>query len=82
MVQKTNNRNDMFEVRSYSKQELARLYWPRTPKKESAVDLLRRDIRRCRELEERLSGMPNYNVNDKHFQRAQVAVIVDYLGEP
>lgn len=72
----------MFEIRSYSKLELARLYWPKTPKDGSAVDLLRRDIRRCRDLMGELRKFPNYNVHDKHFPSAQVAVIVDYLGEP
>ena len=72
----------MFEIRSYTKLELARMYWPDTPKDESAVELFRRDVRRCRDLMGELKRFPIYNVNDRHFPAAQVAVIVEYLGEP
>lgn len=72
----------MFEIRSYTKLELARLYRADTPKDESAVELFRRDVRRCRDLMGELRKLPSYNVNAKHYPAAQVAVIVDFLGEP
>jgi hypothetical protein len=71
-----------FVKRKYTKLELARLYWPDTPTDASAVEMLRRDIHRCRPLCEELRKLPAYNVNDKHFSKVQVELIVYYLGEP
>ena len=71
-----------FVVRRYQKRELARLYRPNTPKDRTAVELLRRDIQRCKGLTEALQQTGCYNVNGNDFTKAQVAVIVDYLGEP
>lgn len=72
----------MFRIKSYTKLDLARLYWPDTPLDSSACSLFRRDIRRCKGLQERLEQFPNYNLYDKHYPAAQVAVIIEYLGEP
>ena len=71
-----------FEIRRYKKKELARLYRPDTPTDAAAVDLLRRDINRCRELKEALERMPSYNIHAGEFSKAQVRLIVDFLGEP
>jgi len=71
-----------FEVRRYHKRELARLYRPDAPNDRTAVELLRRDILRCRGLSEALRQAGYYNPNTNDYSKAQVAVIVEYLGEP
>ena len=71
-----------FEIRRYKKKELARLYRPETPTDAAAVEQLRHDINRCRELKEALEDLPSYNVHAWEFPKEQVKLITYYLGEP
>ena len=70
-----------FEIRSYGKSELAMLYFPHAQTAEGALSNLRFWIRRCRDLDEALKacGMARQS---KSYTPKEVALIVEYLGEP
>ncbi len=68
------------EIKSYSKQELAMLYFPDL-NPHAAVSRLRRWIRKnptlCQALARSKTGK-----NAKFYSKAQVELIVEYLCEP
>lgn len=67
-------------IRSYTKKELALLYFPySTPR--TAVNHLRAWIQRCDTLYEQLRLM-DYRPTNKFFTPRQVKVILEQLGEP
>ena len=70
-----------FEIRSYGKSELAMLYFPHAQTTEGALSNLRFWIRKCRDLDEALKacGMAR---QAKSYTPKEVALIVEYLGEP
>ena len=70
-----------FEIRSYGKSELAMLYFPNAMTAEGALSNLRFWIRKCRDLDEALKacGMAR---QAKSYTPKEVALIVEYLGEP
>ena len=72
----------MIEIREYTKLELARLYRPNTPTDDSAVELFRRDVRKCKGLMDELRKLPNFDINAKRFPAAQVEIILEYMCEP
>lgn len=67
-------------VRSYSKQQLATLYFPAI-ESVSAVRTLMTWIRRNKQLADLLMHA-GYNMYQKMFTPAQVNLIFEYLGEP
>lgn len=70
----------MFEIRSYSKQELAMLYFPHhTPR--AAVQNLMSWVRRNEELTEALHAA-HLSRCAKMLSPKQVRLIVEYLDEP
>lgn len=71
----------IFVLRSYRKQELAMLYFPDADKK-CATRSMRRWILQCKELNNQLMNVEGYNPKRKFYSRAEVALIVDYLGLP
>lgn len=72
--------NHPFLIRSYSKCELALLYSPDVSPK-SAVNRLARWIKFNPSLEKALEAK-GYRTRQQVFTPAQVAVVVEYLGEP
>ena len=70
-----------FEIRSYGKSELAMLYFPHAQTTSGALSNLRFWIRKCRDLDNalRACGMAQ---QAKSFTPKEVALIVEYLGEP
>ncbi len=70
----------MFKIRSYSKQELAMLYFPDADP-HVATNRLASWIRQCRALGDALSAC-HLSKKSKFFTPKQVALIVDFLGEP
>ena len=70
-----------FEIRSHGKSELAMLYFPNAQTAEGALSNLRFWIRRCRDLDDALKacGMARQG---KSYTPKEVALIVEYLGEP
>ena len=70
-----------FEIRSYGKSELALLYFPNAQTANGALSNLRFWIRQCRDLQEalRACGMAR---QAKSYTPKEVALIVEYLGEP
>ena len=69
-----------FTIRTYTKKELALLYFPdSTPR--AAVNHLMSWIRRSTWLWDRLIEI-GYNVNSKAFTPRQVKAIVEEFGEP
>ena len=69
------------EIRSYGKSELAMLYFPHAETPTGALSNLSYWIRRNSELTDaiRQCGMPP---RAKSFTPKEVALIVQYLGEP
>lgn len=70
-----------FEVRSYTKRELALAYFPDVTDPHIATNRLMRWIVRNTELMEELIKH-GYQKNFRFFTPAQVRLIVYYLGEP
>ncbi|MDD5821883.1 MAG: DUF4248 domain-containing protein [Prevotella sp.] len=70
-----------FEVRSYTKKELALAYFPDVTDPHIATNRLMRWIVRNTELMEELRKH-GYQKNFRFFTPAQVRLIVYYLGEP
>lgn len=73
--------NDNFKIRAYGKSELAMLYFPNALTPNGALSNLNFWIHRNRNLMEALKkcGMPP---KSKSFSPKEVALIIDYLGEP
>ncbi len=69
-----------FKPRSYSKQELAMLYFPEAAP-HVAVNRLNSWIRRCRDLNVQMSSCPVSKFS-KFYTAHQVRLIVEYLGDP
>ncbi len=67
-------------MRPYTKQELARLYFPDTPS-HTAVNRLMRWINRCTPLREALREA-NYRDRNRLFTPRQTTLICQHLGEP
>lgn len=70
-----------FEVRSYTKKELALAYFPDVTDPHIATNRLMRWIVRNTELMEELRKH-GYQKNFRFFTPVQVRLIVYYLGEP
>ena len=68
------------KIRCYSKQELATMYFPEAAP-HVAVNRLTSWIRRCRPLDASLQQC-SLGKYAKFFSARQVALIVEYLGEP
>ena len=69
-----------FEIRLYTKGELAMLYFPEHSK-ENAARNLRRWIHQCKGLVEELEKY-GYGQSRRFYSKPEVATIVEYLGEP
>ena len=69
-----------FEIRAYSKKELALRYFP-TSTHATAVCHLKAWLKRCAPLCAALEAT-GYNKHTKCFTPLQVALIVKYLGDP
>lgn len=69
-----------FKIRTYTKKELALMYFPESYPR-TAVNHLMVWIRRCDPLWEELLKM-GYRKTSKSFSPKQVKAIIDYLGEP
>ena len=69
-----------FKIRTYTKKELALMYFPESMPR-TAVNHLMVWIRRCDPLWEELQKM-GYCKTSKSFSPKQVKAIVEYLGEP
>ena len=69
-----------FDLRAYTKMELAELYSPHS-QDQAALQNLYRWMKRCHPLMEELHAM-GYNKYRHSFLKQEVAVIVKYLGEP
>lgn len=74
------NTDKPFEIRAYSKKELALRYFP-TSTHDTAVCHLKVWLRRCAPLWAALEAT-GYNKHTKCFTPLQVALIVKYLGDP
>ena len=72
---------NQFEVRSYTKKELALAYFPNVTDPHIATNRLMRWIVRNTELMEQLEKH-GYQKQFRFFTPAQVRLIVYYLGEP
>ena len=69
-----------FQIRAYSKKELALSYFP-TSTHDSAVRHLTDWLRRCAPLWAALEAT-GYDKRTKYFTPLQVGLIVKYLGDP
>ncbi len=79
MKKETNDWAD-FTIRSYTKKELALMYFPDSMPR-TAVKHLMAWIRRCTPLWDALQAM-HCQKSDKGFTPRQVKAIVEHLGEP
>jgi hypothetical protein len=68
------------DLRSYTKQELALLYFPDSDPDVARAHLMRWIVR-CTQLYEQLQKS-GYNKNSKEFNPLQVSYIFFHLGEP
>ncbi len=73
--------NKEFAIRSYTKAELARKYFPEARSTSVATHHLMRWINRCPELMEQLHGL-HYVTTQRLFSPLEVKLIIQYLGEP
>ncbi len=69
-----------FEIKPYLFGELAQMYYP-DHSYDSALRLFRREMHDTRGMWEAMQGV-GYKENTKVLTRAQVKVIVKFLGEP
>lgn len=69
-----------FKIHSYTKKELALMYFPDSSPR-TAVNHLMAWIRRCTQLWGQLQAM-GYNIKSKGFTPREVRAIVEQLGEP
>ncbi len=74
------NFEDLFEIKAYSKRELALLYFPGI-EPESATRQLQLWIDRCSELRKGLEEL-YYIRRQRILTPKQVSLIVEYFGEP
>ncbi|MCD7899773.1 MAG: DUF4248 domain-containing protein [Bacteroides sp.] len=74
------NPENLFRLRSYTKAELARLYNPEQCVT-VALKTLARWMKENEELVEELEAI-NYNKYRRSFTPKEVGIIVKYLGEP
>lgn len=72
---------EQFRIQSYTKKELALLYFPSTPDPHVAVNRLMSWINRCRPLLAALNAQ-GYRKTAKWFSPREVRLIIEYLGEP
>lgn len=70
-----------FEIRSFTKKELAYCYFPTADDPHIAVNRLMRWINRCTPLKDALEEQ-GYRKSSKWFTPKEVKLIVEYLGEP
>ena len=70
-----------FEILSYSKKELALLYFPTAATPHAAVTHLMSWIRRCTPLAAELEKLGSHKTA-KWFLAREVRLIIHYLGEP
>ena len=70
-----------FPIRTFSKKELAVLYFPSTTSPHTAVNHLMSWIRNCEPLWILLQDS-GYQKTSKYFTPKQVGMIFEYLGEP
>ena len=70
-----------FKIKTYGKSELAMLYFPTSNSYHSAVNHLMAWIRRNTELTGKLEET-GYKKSAKYFTPKEVALVVEYLGEP
>ena len=70
-----------FKVRAYGKSELAWLYFPTANSAHTAVNHLMAWVRRN---PDRVNGLHKlgYRKSTKFFTPKEIALIIDYLGEP
>ena len=72
---------ETFIIRTYTKKELALMYFPEASSAKVAVNHLRAWIYRCKPLYKEMQEA-HYVRNSKVFTPRQVRLIIDYLGEP
>lgn len=73
---------ELFVVKCYGKSELAQMYFPGL-RRETAVQKLKRWIRKCSELSGELNKEEyGYRVQTRTYSAREVRLIVHYLGEP
>ena len=72
--------NYKFEIRAYTKKELALMYFPDSNPR-TAVNHLMSWIRHCTQLWDELQTT-GYSTTSKSFTPRQVRAIVEQLGEP
>mgnify|MGYP002516268463 FL=1 len=70
-----------FKIKAYGKSDLALQYFPDAASAHTAVNHLMSWIRRNPELTEGLVKL-GYRKSAKYFTPKEVAMIVEYLGEP
>lgn len=70
----------IMQIRAYSKQELATIYFPDTDP-HAATTRLTNWIKRCGPLREAV-GRCQIGKHSKFFSPKQVQLIIDYLGDP
>lgn len=70
-----------FKVKAYGKSDLAMKYFPEAMSAHTAVNHLMAWIHRGAKLKEELMKA-GYRKSDKFFTPRQVALIVEFLGEP
>lgn len=70
-----------FKIRSYTKKELALIYFPSTDNPHTAVNHLISWINRCPMLCKALNEQ-GYQKSSKWFSPREVRLIVEHLGEP
>jgi len=70
----------MFQIRSYSKQELAMLYFPDSDP-HTAVNRLMSWVKRCKPLRDALAACHGSKYS-KFFTTREIKLIIEYLGEP
>ncbi len=72
---------EKFCIRSYSKQELALLYFPDCQDAHVAVNRLARWLQRCHPLCQALKDS-HYCKRSKFFTPHEVELIIQFIGEP
>lgn len=70
-----------FKIKAYGKSELALRYFPGANSSHTAVNHLMSWIRRSPELTTELEKM-GYKKSAKYFTPKEVALVVEFLGEP
>lgn len=68
----------MFHIKSYSRKELAQLYFPDSPTAKTAC----LNLRRWMQSKPETAILQKELANKKLFTRSQVQRIIDLLGEP